>query len=56
MELLIVIVISGILSFMAVGRLNDTGEVNAHGAAEQIASALQPSRRRRPSPSAGCCT
>jgi len=41
LELLIVIVISGILSFMAVGRLNDTGEVNAHGAAEQIASALR---------------
>jgi Tfp pilus assembly protein FimT len=41
LELIIVIVIAGILSFMAVGRLNDVGEVNAHGAAEQIASALR---------------
>jgi len=41
LELIIVIVIAGILSFMAVGRLNDTGEVNAHGAAEQIASTLR---------------
>ena len=41
LELIIVIVIAGILSFMAVGRLNDTGEVNAHGVAEQIASALR---------------
>jgi len=41
LELIIVIVITGILSFMAVGRLNDMGEVNAHGAAEQIASSLR---------------
>jgi MSHA pilin protein MshC len=40
-ELVIVIVIAGILSFMAVGRLNNTGEVNAHGFAEQIASTLR---------------
>jgi MSHA pilin protein MshC len=41
LELVIVIVIAGILSFMAVGRLNDTGEVNAHGFAEQIAGSLR---------------
>jgi MSHA pilin protein MshC len=41
LELIIVIVIAGILSFMAVGRLNDTGEVNAHGFAEQIASSMR---------------
>jgi Tfp pilus assembly protein FimT len=41
LELIIVIVITGILSFMAVGRLNNVGEINAHGAAEQIASALR---------------
>jgi len=41
LELVIVIVISGILSFMAIGRLNDTGEVNAHGFAEQVASTLR---------------
>ena len=41
LELIIVILIAGILSFMAIGRLNDTGEVNAHGFAEQIASTLR---------------
>jgi MSHA pilin protein MshC len=41
LELVIVILIAGILSFMAIGRLNDTGEVNAHGFAEQIASTLR---------------
>jgi MSHA pilin protein MshC len=41
LELVIVILIAGILSFMAIGRLNDTGEVNAHGVAEQIASTLR---------------
>jgi Tfp pilus assembly protein FimT len=41
LELIIVILIAGILSFMAMGRLNDTGEVNAHGFAEQIASTLR---------------
>jgi Tfp pilus assembly protein FimT len=41
LELVIVIMIAGILSYMAVGRLNDTGEVNAHGFAEQVASALR---------------
>src|SRR6266403_174576 len=41
LELIIVILITGILSFMAIGRLNDTGEVNAHGFAEQIASTLR---------------
>jgi Tfp pilus assembly protein FimT len=40
-ELVIVMMIAGILSFMAIGRLNDTGEVNAHGFAEQIASTLR---------------
>ena len=40
-ELVIVIMIAGILSFMAIGRLNDTGEVNAHGFAEQIASTVR---------------
>jgi Tfp pilus assembly protein FimT len=40
-ELVIVMMIAGILSFMAIGRLNDTGEVNAHGSAEQIASTLR---------------
>jgi Tfp pilus assembly protein FimT len=40
-ELIIVIVIAGIMSFMAIGRLNDTGEVNAHGIAEQIAGSLR---------------
>ena len=41
LELVIVILIAGIVSFMAIGRLNDTGEVNAHGFAEQIASTLR---------------
>ncbi len=41
LELIIVILIAGILSFTAIGRLNDTGEVNAHGCAEQIASTLR---------------
>ena len=41
LELIIVILITSILSFMAIGRLNDTGEVNAHGFAEQIASTLR---------------
>ena len=41
LELIIVILIAGILSFMAIGRLNDIGEVNAHGFAEQIASTLR---------------
>jgi Tfp pilus assembly protein FimT len=41
LELIIVILVAGILSFMAMGRLNDTGEVNAHGFAEQIASTLR---------------
>jgi len=41
LELVIVILIAGILSFMAIGRLNDTGEVNAHGFAEQIASTVR---------------
>jgi len=36
-----VILIAGILSFMAAGRLNDTGELNAHGFAEQVASTLR---------------
>jgi MSHA pilin protein MshC len=40
-ELVIVLMIAGILSFMAIGRLNDTGEVNAHGFAEQLASTLR---------------
>ena len=40
-ELVIVILIAGILSYMAVGRLNDTGEVNAHGFAEQVASTVR---------------
>ncbi|MBV8281757.1 MAG: GspH/FimT family pseudopilin [Candidatus Eremiobacteraeota bacterium] len=33
--------ITGILTFIAIGRLNDMGEVNAHGFAEQIASTLR---------------
>jgi prepilin-type N-terminal cleavage/methylation domain-containing protein len=41
LELVIVLVIAGILSFMAAGRLNDVGEVNAHGVAEQVASTLR---------------
>ena len=41
LELIIVILIIGILSFSAIGRLNDTGEVNAHGFAEQVASTLR---------------
>jgi MSHA pilin protein MshC len=41
LELVIVILITGILSFMAIGRLNNTGEVNAHGFAEQVASTLR---------------
>jgi MSHA pilin protein MshC len=41
LELVIVILIAGIVSFMAIGRLNNTGEVNAHGFAEQIASSLR---------------
>jgi MSHA pilin protein MshC len=41
LELVIVILIAGILSFTAIGRLNNTGEVNAHGFAEQIASTLR---------------
>jgi Tfp pilus assembly protein FimT len=41
LELVIVMLIAGILSFMAIGRLNDTGEVNAHGFAEQVASTLR---------------
>jgi VCBS repeat-containing protein len=41
LELVIVILIASILSFMAIGRLNDTGEVDAHGFAEQIASTLR---------------
>jgi Tfp pilus assembly protein FimT len=41
MELVIVVLIAGILSYTAIGRLNDTGEVNAHGFAEQVASALR---------------
>jgi prepilin-type N-terminal cleavage/methylation domain-containing protein len=38
LELVIVLVIAGILSYSAMGRLNNTGEVNAHGYAEQVAS------------------
>jgi Tfp pilus assembly protein FimT len=41
MELVIVVLIAGILSYTAIGRLNDTGEVNAHGYAEQIAGTLR---------------
>ncbi|HEX4597493.1 MAG TPA: type II secretion system protein, partial [Burkholderiaceae bacterium] len=41
LELVIVLMIAGILSFTAIGRLNDTGEVNAHGFAEQVASTLR---------------
>jgi MSHA pilin protein MshC len=41
LELIIVILITGILSFIAIGRLNDTGEVDAHGFAEQVASMLR---------------
>jgi MSHA pilin protein MshC len=41
LELVIVILIAGIVSFIAIGRLNDTGEVNAHGFAEQVASTLR---------------
>jgi Tfp pilus assembly protein FimT len=41
LELIIVILIAGTLSFMAIGRLNDTGEVNGHGFAEQVASTLR---------------
>ncbi len=41
LELVIVLLITGILSFMAIGRLNDIGEVNAHGFAEQVASTLR---------------
>jgi MSHA pilin protein MshC len=41
LELIIVIVIAGILSYTALGRLNDVGEVNAHGFAEQVASTLR---------------
>ena len=41
LELVIVIVIAGILSYTAIGRLNNTGEVNAQGFADQVASALR---------------
>jgi Tfp pilus assembly protein FimT len=41
LELIIVLVIAGILSFTAIGRLNDTGEVNAHGYAEQVAGLVR---------------
>lgn len=41
LELIIVILIAGILSFAALGRLNDADEVNAHGFAEQVASTLR---------------
>jgi VCBS repeat-containing protein len=41
LELVLVILIAGILSFIAIGRLNNTGEVNAHGFAEQVASTLR---------------
>jgi MSHA pilin protein MshC len=41
LELVIVLLITAILSFIAIGRLNDVGEVNAHGFAEQIASTLR---------------
>lgn len=41
LELVIVLVIAGILSYTAMGRLNNTGEVNAHGFAEQVASLMR---------------
>jgi len=41
LELVIVILIAGIISFLAAGRLNDTGEVNAQGFADQVASTLR---------------
>lgn len=41
LELVIVLVIAGILSYTAMGRLNSTGEVNAHGYAEQVASLMR---------------
>ena len=41
LELVIVIVIAGILSYSAIGRLNNVGEVNAHGFAEEVASTLR---------------
>ena len=41
LELLIVILIAGIITFVAAGRLNDVGEVNAQGFADQVASMLR---------------
>jgi MSHA pilin protein MshC len=41
LELVIVIVIAGIVSYMAAVRLNNVGEVDGHGFAEQVASTLR---------------
>ena len=40
-ELVLVIVLVGTLSFFAVSRLADRGDTDAHGATEQLASALR---------------
>ena len=40
-EFIVVILIAGILSFVALGKLNNTGEVNAQGFADQVASQLR---------------
>jgi len=40
-ELIMVLMIAGIVSFYAMARLNDMGEVNAQGFADQVASSLR---------------
>lgn len=40
-EFIVVILIAGILSFVAMGKLNNVGEVDAQGFADQVASQLR---------------
>jgi MSHA pilin protein MshC len=40
-ELIVVLLLAGIVSFSAMGRLNDVGEVNAQGFADQLASSIR---------------
>jgi len=40
-ELIVVILIAGIMSFYAMGKLGSTGDVNAQGYADQLASGLR---------------
>jgi MSHA pilin protein MshC len=44
-ELIVVMLLAAILSYSALGRLNDVGEVNAQGFADQLASSVRFAQR-----------